>query len=104
MEFEQIELIHELGCNFINYAMAVNTDRSIPDSRTGLKPVHKRILYCALMDGNTSDKKYVKCANNVGNMLAYWHPHGDASVYSALVRLAQPWVMRYPLLDFHGKK
>lgn len=102
MEFDTVELTHELGQNFINYAMAVNSDRSIPDSTTGLKPVHKRILYCALMDGNTSNKKYVKCANNVGNMLAYWHPHGDSSVYSALVRLAQPWVMRYPLIDFHG--
>lgn len=97
-----IELTHELGQNFINYAMAVNVDRSIPDSATGLKPVHKRILYCALVDGNTSNKKYIKCANNVGSMLANWHPHGDSSVYGALVRLAQPWIMRYPLIDFHG--
>lgn len=102
MSLETVELVHELGWNFINYAMAVNSDRSIPDSTTGLKPVHKRILYCALMDGNTSNKKYVKCANNVGSMLANWHPHGDASVYAALVRLSQPWVMRYPLIDFHG--
>ena len=99
---ERIELTHELGQNFIDYAMAVNTDRSIPGATTGLKPVHKRILYCALIDGNTSNKKYIKCANNVGSMLANWHPHGDSSVYGALVRLAQPWVMRYPLIDFHG--
>lgn len=99
---DTVELTHELGSNFINYAMAVNTDRSIPDATTGLKPVHKRILYCALVDGNTSNKKYVKCANNVGSMLANWHPHGDTSVYEALVRLARPWVMRYPLIDFHG--
>lgn len=97
-----IELTHELGQNFIDYAMSCNLDRAIPDATTGLKPVHKRILYCALVDGNTSNKKYVKCANNVGSMLANWHPHGDSSVYSALVRLAQPWVMRYPLIDFHG--
>lgn len=102
MEFDTIELTHELGHNFVNYAMAVNTDRSIPDATTGLKPVHKRILYCALDDGNTSNKKYIKCANNVGSMLANWHPHGDSSVYGALVRLSQPWVMRYPLIDFHG--
>lgn len=97
-----IELTHELGQNFINYAMAVNSDRAIPDAATGLKPVHKRILYCAFDEGHLSSKKYVKCANNVGNMLAYWHPHGDSSVYGALVRLAQPWIMRYPLIDFHG--
>lgn len=102
MDINTVELTHELGHNFINYAMAVNTDRSIPDATTGLKPVHRRILYCALVDGNTSNKKYVKCANNVGSMLANWHPHGDTSVYEALVRLSQPWVMRYPLIDFHG--
>lgn len=102
MTSNQIELTHELGTNFINYAMAVNCDRSIPDAATGLKPVHKRILYCALDDGNVSTKKHVKCANIVGSMLAKWHPHGDTSVYDALVRLAQDWVMRYPLIDFHG--
>lgn len=102
MTFDTVELTHELGINFINYAMAVNSDRSIPDATTGLKPVHKRILYCAFVDGNTSNKKYVKCASNVGSMLANWHPHGDSSVYGALVRLSQPWVMRYPLIDFHG--
>lgn len=104
MTFNQVELTHELGTNFINYAMAVNTDRSIPDATTGLKPVHKRILYCALDDGNTSNKKHVKCANIVGSMLAKWHPHGDTAVYDALVRLAQPWIMRYPLIDFHGNR
>lgn len=102
MTFDTVELTQELGQNFINYAMAVNTDRSIPDATTGLKPVHKRILYCALDEGNTSNKKYIKCSNNVGQMLAKWHPHGDSSVYAALIRLSQPWVMRYPLIDFHG--
>lgn len=104
MTSNQVELTHELGTNFINYAMAVNTDRSIPDATTGLKPVHKRILYCALDDGNTSNKKHVKCANIVGSMLAKWHPHGDTAVYDALVRLAQPWIMRYSLIDFHGNR
>lgn len=104
MTSNQVELTHELGTNFINYAMAVNTDRSIPDATTGLKPVHKRILYCALDDGNTSNKKHIKCANIVGSMLAKWHPHGDTAVYDALVRLAQPWIMRYPLIDFHGNR
>lgn len=104
MTSNQVELTHELGINFINYAMAVNTDRSIPDATTGLKPVHKRILYCALDDGNTSNKKHIKCANIVGSMLAKWHPHGDTAVYDALVRLAQPWIMRYPLIDFHGNR
>lgn len=104
MTSNQVELTYELGINFINYAMAVNTDRSIPDATTGLKPVHKRILYCALDDGNTSNKKHVKCANIVGSMLAKWHPHGDTAVYDALVRLAQPWIMRYPLIDFHGNR
>ena len=104
MTSNQVELTHELGTNFINYAMAVNTDRSIPDATTGLKPVHKRILYCALDDGNISNKKHVKCANIVGSMLAKWHPHGDTAVYDALVRLAQPWIMRYPLIDFHGNR
>ena len=104
MTSNQVELTHELGTNFINYALAVNTDRSIPDATTGVKPVHKRILYCALDDGNTSNKKHVKCANIVGSMLAKWHPHGDTAVYDALVRLAQPWIMRYPLIDFHGNR
>lgn len=97
-----IELTHELGQNFIDYAMAVNSDRSIPDATTGLKPVHKRILYCALDSGYVSSKGFVKCASVVGDMLKSWHPHGDSSVYDALVRLAQPWVMRYPLISFHG--
>ena len=88
--------------NFIEYAVAVNTDRSIPDATSGLKPVAKRILYGAFDEGYTFSKPHVKCANIVGNVMAYWHPHGDSSIYGALVRLAQPWVMRYPLIDFHG--
>ena len=96
------DLIQELGQNFIEYAVSVNTDRSIPDAKSGLKPVAKRILYGAFDNGFSSAKPHVKCANIVGNVMADWHPHGDSSIYGALVRLAQPWTMRYPLIDFHG--
>ena len=96
------DLTHELGQNFIEYAVAVNTDRAIPDAKSGLKPVAKRILYGTHHCGFSSAKPHVKCANIVGNVMADWHPHGDSSIYGALVRLAQPWVMRYPLIDFHG--
>ena len=88
--------------NFIEYAVACNTDRAIPDATSGLKPVAKRIIYGAYDCGFASSKPHVKCANIVGNVMADWHPHGDSSIYGALVRLTQPWVMRYPLLDFHG--
>lgn len=96
------DLTQELGVNFIEYAVAVNTDRAIPDAKSGLKPVAKRILYCAYDEGFSSSKVHVKCANIVGKTMADWHPHGDTSIYGALVRLSQPWVMRYPLIDFHG--
>lgn len=96
------DLTKELGQNFIEYAVAVNTDRSIPDAKSGLKPVARRILYCAYSQGFSSTKPHVKCANIVGNVMADFHPHGDSSIYGALVRLAQPWIMRYPLIDFHG--
>ena len=96
------DLVNELGLNFIEYAVAVNSDRAIPDAKSGLKPVAKRILYGAYDCGFSSNKPHVKCANIVGNVMAEWHPHGDSSIYGALVRLSQPWVMRYPLIDFHG--
>ena len=98
----QNDLVKELGTNFIEYAVAVNTDRSIPDAKSGLKPVAKRILYGAYDSGFSSAKPHVKCANIVGGVMADWHPHGDSSIYGALVRLSQDWVMRYPLIDFHG--
>lgn len=100
----QNDIVQELGTNFIEYAVAVNTDRSIPDAKTGLKPVAKRIIYGAYDEGFSSKKPHVKCANIVGRVMADWHPHGDSSIYGALVRLAQEWVMRYPLIDFHGSK
>ena len=96
------DLVNELGLNFIEYAVAVNSDRAIPDAKSGLKPVAKRILYGAYDCGFSSSKTHVKCDNIVGNVMAEWHPHGDSSIYGALVRLSQPWVMRYPLIDFHG--
>ena len=96
------ELTHELSQNFIEYAAAVNTDRAIPDAKSGLKPVARRILYGALSNGYTSSKAHVKCAKIVGDVMGQLHPHGDSSIYGALVRLAQPWIMRYPLIDFHG--
>ena len=96
------DLTQEIGTNFIEYAVAVNTDRAIPDAKSGLKPVAKRILYCAYDEGYTSGKPHQKCAAIVGDVMGKYHPHGDSSIYGALVRLAQPWVMRYPLIDFHG--
>ena len=92
----------ELGQNFINYATAVNGDRAIPDARTGLKPVHQRIMFIMEDEGVSSSKPHKKCAKVVGSVMGRVHPHGDSSIYEAMVRLAQPWVMRYPLIDWHG--
>ena len=95
------ELTYELSQNFIEYAVACNSDRAIPNAKDGLKPVAKRILYGAYINGRSSSKPHVKCAKIVGDTMGVFHPHGDSSIYGALVRLSQPWVMRYPLLDFH---
>ena len=96
------DIYNELSQNFIEYAVAVNTDRSIPDAKCGLKPVARRILFGSLHNGYTNNKAHVKCAKIVGDVMGQLHPHGDSSIYGALVRLAQPWIMRYPLMDFHG--
>ena len=96
------DLTSELSKNFIEYAAAVNGDRAIPDATSGLKPVARRILWGAFDGGYTSSKEYAKCARIVGDVMGKWHPHGDSSIYGALVRLSQPWIMRYPLIDFHG--
>ena len=96
------DLTKELGTNFIEYAVAVNTDRAIPDAKSGLKPVAKRILWSAYEEGRTSSKPHVKAARIVGDVMGRYHPHGDSSIYGAMVRLSQPWVMRYPLIDWHG--
>ena len=92
----------EMKTSYIDYAMSVIVSRALPDVRDGLKPVHRRILYSMYEDGITSDKPYRKCANTVGSVLGRYHPHGDASVYDAMVRLAQDFTMRYPLVDGHG--
>ncbi len=96
------DVVNELSQNFIEYAVAVNTDRAIPDATSGLKPVALRILYGAYATGRTSGKPHVKCAKIVGDVMGTYHPHGDTSIYGAMVRLSQPWVMRYPLIDGHG--
>ena len=92
----------EMKTAYIDYAMSVIVARALPDVRDGLKPVHRRILYAMYEDGITSDKPYRKCANTVGSVLGRYHPHGDASVYDAMVRMAQDFSLRYPLIDGHG--
>ena len=96
------ELNNEMRSSFLQYSMSVIVQRALPDVRDGLKPVHRRILYTMHEAGLTPDKKYLKCATTVGDCLGKFHPHGDASVYDALVRLAQSFSMRYPLVDGHG--
>ena len=96
------EIVSEMKSSFIDYAMSVIVARALPDVRDGLKPVHRRILYAMYEDGLTSDKPFKKSATCVGDVLGRYHPHGDASVYDALVRLAQDFSMRYPLVDGHG--
>ena len=96
------DLINELGTNFIEYAYAVNSDRAIPDSKSGLKPVAKRILWSAYEEGRLFSKPHVKSARIVGDVMGKYHPHGDSSIYGAMVRLSQDWVLRYPLIDWHG--
>ena len=92
----------EMKTSYIDYAMSVIVSRALPDVRDGLKPVHRRILYAMYEDGITSDKPYRKSANTVGSVLGRYHPHGDSSVYDAMVRMAQDFSMRYPLIDGHG--
>ena len=96
------ELVNEMENSMLNYAMSVIVSRALPDVRDGLKPVHRRILYTLHENGLTPEKPYRKCADTVGAVLGRYHPHGDASVYDALVRLAQDFSMRYPLVDGHG--
>ena len=96
------DLEHELKKSFISYAMAVIISRALPDVRDGLKPVHRRILYAMNELGMTPDKPYRKSARIVGDVLGKYHPHGDSSVYDAMVRLAQDFNIRYPLVDGQG--
>ena len=97
-----VDIEHEMKKSFLEYSMSVIVSRALPDVRDGLKPVHRRILYTMYENGLTPEKAYRKCADTVGAVLGRYHPHGDASVYDALVRLAQDFSMRYPLVDGHG--
>lgn len=97
-----VEIENEMKKSFMAYAMAVNVSRAIPDVRDGLKPVHRRILYTMYEDGLTNDKPFRKCATAVGSVLGRYHPHGDSAVYGALVRLAQDFSIRCPLIEGHG--
>ena len=96
------DIEQEMRTAYVDYAMSVIVSRALPDARDGLKPVHRRILYSMYEDGITSDKPYRKCANTVGSVLGRYHPHGDSSVYDAMVRLAQDFTQRYTFIDGHG--
>ena len=98
----KINIEEEMKSSYIDYSMSVIVARALPDVRDGFKPVHRRILYGMLGIGNTSDKPYKKCARVVGEVLGKYHPHGDSSVYGALVRMGQEWNMRYTLIDGQG--
>ena len=98
----KVNVEEEMKSSYIDYSMSVIVSRALPDVRDGLKPVHRRIIYGMMENGNTSDKPHKKSARTVGDVLGKYHPHGDTSVYYALVRMAQRWVMRYPLIDGQG--
>ncbi len=99
---EPVDLQQEMQRSYIDYAMSVIVGRALPEVRDGLKPVHRRVLYAMFDQGFRPDRSYVKCARVVGEVMGNYHPHGDSSIYDALVRLAQPWSMRYPLIDGQG--
>ena len=95
-------LNHEMKTSYINYAMSVIIGRALPDARDGLKPVHRRVLYGMFEGGHTSDKKFSKSARSVGEVMGKYHPHGDQSIYDTMVRMAQEFSLRYPLVDGQG--
>jgi DNA gyrase subunit A len=99
---EPIELQAEMERSFLDYAMSVIVSRALPDARDGLKPVHRRILYDMHLQGYRPDRAHVKCAKVTGDTMSRFHPHGDSAIYDALVRMAQPFSLRHPLIDFHG--
>jgi len=99
---EPIEIQEEMERSFLDYAMSVITARALPDARDGLKPVHRRILFGMYEQGLRPDRQHKKCANAVGQVMAFYHPHGDGAIYDALARLAQDFSLRYPLVDGHG--
>jgi len=102
LKIQNVDIVKEIKKSYIDYSMSVIVGRALPDVRDGLKPVHRRILYAMYEDKLTSDKPFRKSATTVGNVLGHYHPHGDSAVYDAMVRLAQPFSMRYPLVEGHG--
>src|SRR3972149_7452871 len=98
----QINIEEEMKSSYIDYSMSVIVSRALPDVRDGLKPVHRRVLYGMMDLGLYSNRPYKKSARIVGEVLGKYHPHGDLSVYDAMVRMAQPWSLRYPLIDGQG--
>ena len=101
-DIRPVSITDEMKRSYLDYAMSVIVSRALPDVRDGLKPVHRRILYSMHEQGHTSDKKHVKSARIVGDVIGKYHPHGDQSIYDALVRMAQDFSMRVPLIDGQG--
>ena len=99
---EQNNIVKEVQTSFLEYSMSVIVARALPDLRDGLKPVHRRILYSMYESGYTPDKQHRKCARIVGDVMGKYHPHGDSSIYEAMVRMAQDFSYRYMLVDGHG--
>jgi DNA gyrase subunit A len=97
-----VNIEDEMSSSYLDYSMSVIVGRALPNARDGLKPVHRRILYAMLREGLLANRRYSKCAGVVGEVLKRYHPHGDQAVYDALVRMAQPWNLRYPLVDGQG--
>ena len=96
------DIVKEMSESYLTYSMSVIVSRALPDVRDGLKPVHRRVLFGSSELGANWNRPYKKCARTVGEVLGKYHPHGDSSVYDALVRMAQPWSLRYPLIDGQG--
>ena len=101
-KIQEVDLQKTMETSYVNYAMSVIASRALPDARDGLKPVQRRILYAMIELNNGPDKPHRKCARIVGDTMGKYHPHGDSSIYGALVNLAQEWSTRYPLVDGHG--
>ena len=96
------DIVKEMSESYLNYSMSVIVSRALPDVRDGLKPVHRRVLFGTSELGASWNRRYKKCARIVGEVMGKYHPHGDSSVYDSLVRMAQPWSLRYPLMDGQG--
>src|SRR5213083_1219233 len=100
--YPDITIEEEVQASFLEYAMSVIVSRALPDVRDGMKPVHRRVIYAMYDGGFRPDRSYSKCARVVGEVMGQYHPHGDSAIYDTLVRLAQPWSLRYPLVDGQG--